>query len=52
MLKTIADLLNGKEDLGKKIWNILQDKFMHGSLTIAFTAKAVYRDLARTTAAV
>jgi hypothetical protein len=52
MLETIANLLNGKEDLGEKIWNILQNKFMRGSLIIIFTAEAVYRDLVRTIAAV
>ena len=51
MLETIADLLNGEEDLGEETWNILQDKFMRGSLAIAFAAEAAHRDLARTTAA-
>jgi hypothetical protein len=51
MLKTIADLLNGEEDLGEETWNILHNKFMHKSLAIAFTAKAVYRDLVCTIAA-
>ena len=51
MLETIADLLNGEEDLGEETWNILHNKFMHGSLAIAFAAEATHRDLARTTAA-
>ena len=51
MLETIADLLNGEEDLGEETWNILHDKFMRGSLAIAFAAEAAHRDLARTTAA-
>ena len=52
MLETIADLLNGEEDLGEETWNILYNKFICGSLAIAFAAKVVYRDLAHTTAAV
>ena len=51
MLETVACLLNGEEDISKETWNILQDKFMRGSLAIAFAAEAAYRDLARTTAA-
>ena len=52
MLETIADLFNGGEDLGKKTWNILQDKFIYGSLIIVFTAKIAYRDLVYTITAV
>ena len=50
MLETIADLFNSGEDLGKKTWNILQDKFMCESLIIIFIAEAVYRDLVYTIA--
>jgi hypothetical protein len=52
MFKIIADLLNGEEDLGEEMWNILHDKFMCGSLAITFAAEAVYRGLARIIAAV
>jgi hypothetical protein len=52
MLETIADLFNGEEDLGEEMWNILYNKFMRGSLAIAFAAEAIYRDLAYTTAVV
>jgi hypothetical protein len=48
MLKTIASLLNGEEDLSEETWNILHNKFMRKSLAITFTAKAAYRDLVRT----
>ena len=52
MLKTIADLFNGKKDLGEETWNILQDKFICKNLAIAFTAKAAHKDLACTIAVV
>jgi hypothetical protein len=49
MLETVACLLNGEEDISEETWNILQDKFMRGSLAIAFAAEAAHRDLAHTT---
>ena len=49
-LAVLANLLDQKED--KDIWYILHKKFIYSSLAIVVAAKAVYKDLLRTTAAV
>ena len=46
-LIVLANLLDQEKD--KDTWYILYEKFMRSSLVIAVAAKAVYRDLLRTT---